>query len=491
MVSIRERPKIDRKARFAIPAQKILKQDPLERRCNWDEVVLGFENEQAAVTEANRCIQCPGAPCIKACPIENDIPSALWELEQGHFAEAASVFRLTSTMPEVCGRICPQERLCEGACVVGNPKKKPPTLPVAIGRLEAFVADYQRHAQGFPKPTLAPSTGKRVAIVGAGPAGLTVAELLVCAGHHAVIYDAWPEAGGILRYGIPNFKLKKSITEEKIRFLQELGVEFVCNSKIGVDITVDQLLAEGFHAVFLGHGAGIGASARIPGEDLGNVYSATDYLVRGNLTPDELPEGQRAPLVLGKDVVVVGGGDTAMDCVRTSVRLARQQGNDATVTCLYRRTEVEMPGREAERTHAKDEGVQFHFLTAPLRFVDDGKGKVSKIECITMELGEPDASGRRRPVPVKGSEHLVDADTVVLALGYWGDEEFAEKVGGIEHKEGLILVDGGTGVTARAGVFAGGDCVRGADLVVTAIAEGQRAARGILDYLETLPPMRK
>ena len=481
-MEIAERPRVDRKARFQIPPQKIVKQDPILRRCEWNEVVIGFEDPQAAITEATRCIQCPAAPCIKACPVQNDIPGALWELEHGNFIEAADIFRLTSTMPEICGRICPQERLCEGSCVVGNAKRVPPTPPVAIGRLEAFVADYQRQTQGFPNVQLPPPTGRRVAVVGAGPAGLAVAELVVREGHGAVVFEAWPKPGGILLYGIPNFKLDKRITEEKVGFLEGLGVEFLCNVRIGTDITVDQLFEQGFDAVYLGHGAGIAATMGVSGDDLANIYIATDFLVRGNLTPEELPEGHKEPSRVGEKTVVIGGGDTAMDCVRTAVRLTYQHERPGTVTCLYRRTESEMPGREEERLHAKEEGVNFEFLTAPIRFIGDTQGNVRAVECVTMALQEPDASGRARPVPVPGSEHIVEADTVVLAVGYGGDEALAESAG-VEHRRGLIGIDPETGMTDRPGVFAGGDNVGGTDLMVTALAQAYQAAQGIMRYL--------
>lgn len=480
-----ERPKVDRKLRFTIPAQTIRKQDPGERICNWNEVVLGFSDQQAAMLEAQRCIQCPAAPCIKACPIHNDIPGALWQLEQGNFIEAATIFRRTSTMPEVCGRICPQERLCEGSCVVGNQKRVPPTPPVRIGRLEAFVADYQRAHGGLPKPALPEPSGRSVGVVGSGPAGLTVAEEMVKLGHRVIVYEAWPRPGGILLYGIPNFKLDKAITEQKIAFLEELGVEFVCNTRVGQDVTIDELL-EQHDALFLGHGASIGASAGLPGEDLPGVYWATDFLVRGNLPPEDLPEGQREPVRVGKDIVVIGGGDTSMDCVRTAVRLAAQAGAAATVSCVYRRTEAEMPGRAEERQHAKEEGVRFVFLEAPVRFNAGRDGRVASVTFVRMELGEPDASGRRRPIEIPGSEHDLPADTVVLALGYWCDEELAESAG-LAHKSGRLLVDPETGATNVPGVFAGGDNVRGADLVVTAIADAKRAARAMADYLAAVP----
>ncbi len=487
-MELAERPKVDRKARFRIQEQKIQKQDPVERRCNWNEVVLGFESEQAAILEATRCIQCPAAPCIRACPVRNDIPGALWELEQGNFLEAADIFRRTSTMPEVCGRICPQERLCEGSCVVGNTKRVPPVRPVAIGRLEAFVADYQRRELGgLPLPELPPPTGRKVAVIGAGPAGLTVAELLAQQGHQAVVYDAWPKPGGILLYGIPNFKMGKTLAEDKVRLLERMGVRFVPNTMFGRGLVLEDLLREGFDAVFLGHGAGIGATTGIPGEDLRYIYQATDFLVRGNLGPQELPADKQEPVAVGQHVVIVGGGDTSMDCVRTAVRLAHEAGQPSTtVTCLYRRTENEMPGREEERRHAKEEGVQFQFLTAPVEYLGDRDGNVTGVKCVRMMLAEPDESGRSSPVPIPGTEHVIEADTVVLAVGYWGDRLLAEAAG-LNHRRGLLVVDPETGATSQPGVFAGGDNVRGADLVVTAIAEATRAAAGILQYLETLP----
>lgn len=473
------RPKVDRKARFTIPPQPIPKQDPFDRLCNWNEVVIGFDANSARI-EAERCIQCPAAPCITACPVHNDIPGALWLLEQGDILGAADKFRETSSMPEICGRICPQERLCEGSCVVGK-KKDPNNRPVAIGRLEAFVADTQRRTLGkMPAPEIAAATGKSVAVVGAGPAGITAAERLRTKGHAVTMFDFWPKPGGILLYGIPNFKLGKEIVDQKLEMLEQIGVTFRHSVNVGRDLSVDDLLAQGYDAVLLAQGAPIGASPRLAGEDLPGVYQATDFLVRGNLPAEARPASQQQALHLeGKRVVVIGGGDTAMDCVRTAVR-----SGAASVTCVYRRTEAEMPGREEERKYAKEEGVQFYFLAQPVRVVQGEDGHVAGIECVRSELGEPDGSGRRRPVTVAGSEFTLDADTVVLATGYWADPVIAETTPGLEaNKDGEITVEPETGQTSRAGVFAGGDSVRGADLVVTAVADGKAVARAIHEYL--------
>ncbi len=479
----------DTHQRLAISRQPVPVQEPADRRKNWDEVYLGYDEATARV-EAARCLHCPTAPCQEACPVHNDIPAALALLEKGDALGAASKFRETSNLPELCGRLCPQEKLCEGECVVGfaiRPDGRH-EHPVAIGKLEAFVADFQRRSTGLPVPDLQPATGKKVAVVGAGPAGLAVAEELARLGHAVVVYDAWPEPGGVLRYGIPNFKLSKEILDAKLGFLRRIGVRFVGNTFLGRDITIDDLFDEGFHAVFLGTGASVGSRLGIENEDLDEIYAATDFLVRGNLQADALPETLRAPLRVGENVVVIGGGDTSMDCVRTAVRLGAQR-----VTCVYRRTEEEMRGREEERRLAREEGVDFLFLTVPLRFLGEG-GKVKAIECQKMDLGEPDETGRRRPVPVPGSNFLLEANTVVLAIGYNADERVPQAAPGVEaDRWNLIKVDPESGRTTRPGVFAGGDNVNGADLVVTALADGRRAAAAIHAYLENLdrPPWER
>lgn len=472
--------------RLAISRVTVPKQKPEERVKNFDETYLAL-NLDAAVVEAFRCIDCPSAPCMEACPIHNDIPTALKLLEDGDILGAAAKFRETSTLPEMCGRLCPQESLCEGACVVGfairpDGSKQP---PVAIGRLESFIADNQRRLTGgFPVQVRLPSTGRKVAIVGSGPAGLTVAEELQIRGHDCTVYDLWPEPGGVLRYGIPAFKMSKEILEEKLQSLRDLGIRFVPNTRVGKDVSLEELHdRDGFDVIFVGTGAGVGNALRVTGEELANVYQATDFLVRGNLSGRELPADQRERPYVGQHVVVVGGGDTSMDCVRTAVRLGATH-----VTCVYRRTEAEMLGRAEERTHAREEGVTFSYLTTPTKFLGDDTGKVSAVELVKMELSEPDESGRRRPVTLAGSEYTIPADAVVIAIGYNADQEFAEDAPIETDRWGLVKVDARTGQTNIPYIFAGGDVVNGADLVVTAIRDGKRAATWVHTYLTGLRP---
>lgn len=474
--------------RLSISVQPVPKQDPEVRKRNFDETYIGFDLNAAKI-EASRCIQCPSAPCQEACPVNNDIPGAFALLEAGDILGAANKFRETSNLPEMCGRLCPQEKLCEGACVVGfairpGGKKEP---PVTIGKLEAFCTDYQRQELGgYPMPRYLPDpTGRRVAVIGSGPAGLAVAEQLAMQGHAVTVYEFWPEPGGVLVYGIPNFKMRKNIVDEYIAHLEALGVKFICNTYVGRDVTIDGLFESGFDAVFLGTGAGVGNQMEIEGENLQGVYSATEFLVRGNLSPEQLPAHFRDPLPKLTNVVVIGGGDTSMDCVRTAVRLGAEH-----VTCVYRRTEAEMLGRAEERKNAREEGVVFEMLTLPTRIIGDENGHVTAVECQRMELGEPDESGRRRPIPVKGSEFMIPADAVAIAIGYGADPVVPQTTSGLKaDRKALIQVDR-RGQTSRPGVFAGGDNVNGADLVVTALADGRRAARAIDEYLRTLPPPR-
>jgi glutamate synthase (NADPH) small chain len=474
---------LQRQAKFKIQRVPIRKQDPELRVYNWNEVFLGYTPDDSAV-EAARCLQCEHQPCTVACPVGNDIPAALWLLEHGDISGAANKFRETNNEPEICGRICPQEKLCEGACVVGyrNP-------PVNIGKLEAFCTDYQRRFEGYPVRKKSPDSGMRVAVVGAGPASLVVAEELTVCGHDCVIYDAWPKPGGLLLYGIPNFKLDKTVVYEYLAHLEEIGIEFICNTRIGAGFTVDDLLDKhGYDAVFIGHGAPVNGKLEIEGEDLQNVYQATEYLIRGNLAVDDLPHHLRERPTAGTHTLVVGGGDTSMDCVRTAKRLAPE----SRVTLVYRRTESEMQGRAEERVHAREEGVAFNYLTTPTRFVGDEHGRIKSVKLIRMELGPPDNSGRRSPIPKPGSEFSLECDTVVLAVGYWPDPEIGDTTTGLEtHKWGLIKVETEeTGRTSRDGVFAAGDNVRGADLVVTAVAAARNAARTMDQYLTRKADLR-
>jgi len=475
--------------RLSVPVQPVPKRSAEERIRSFDETYIGFDSNAARI-EASRCIQCPSAPCQEACPVGNDIPGAFALLEVGDVIGAANKFRETSNLPEMCGRLCPQEKLCEGACVVGfairpGGQKEP---AVTIGKLEAFCTDYQRReANGYPLPRHMPEpTGRAVAIVGSGPAGLAVAEILALEGHSVTVYEYWPEPGGVLVYGIPNFKMRKEIVDSYLSYLGQLGVRFVCNTYVGRDVTVEGMLAGEFDAVFLGTGAGVGNVMQIEGEQLAGVHSATDFLVRGNLTADQLPAHLKEPLPRLTNVVVIGGGDTAMDCVRTAVRLGAEK-----VSCVYRRTEAEMLGRGEERKNAREEGVAFEMLTLPTRIIGNDEGAVVAVECQRMELGEPDASGRRAPRPIPGSEFIIPADAVAIAIGYGADPLLPKTTSGLKaDRKALIQVDR-AGRTSRPGVFAGGDNVNGADLVVTALADGRRAAAAISAYLKELPALRR
>jgi glutamate synthase (NADPH/NADH) small chain len=464
---------INRRQRFRIEVVKPPKQDPELRVHNFNEVSQGYTPE-IAMEQAQRCLYCDHAPCSKACPLHNDIPAALFLLGQGDFVGAALKFMETSNFPDVCGRICPQEKQCEGSCVIAN--RNP---AVCIGKLEAFAMDYVRKNYGYPLRPKAEPTGMKVAVVGAGPAGLAVAEELTVRGHEAVVFDMWPYPGGLLLYGIPNFKLNKDLVASKIKYLEEMGIRFVCNYRVGKEHPVEEFFTHGFDLVFLGYGAIKGGEMKVPGEDeLKNIYQATEYLVRGNLTPELLPDYWRnlpdpRPNHSGV-TIVIGGGDTAMDCVRT----ARRLNPGAKVYCVYRRSEVEMPGRYEERINAVEEGVQFEWLTAPVRFIGDESGKVVAAECIRMRLGEPDAKGRRSPVPIEGSNFTIHCDTAVLAIGYSPETDIPATTKNLKTtKWGSILVQTEeTGETSREDLFAAGDNVRGADLVVTAVAAARKAA---------------
>ncbi len=467
---------IDRKARAYIPYIDVDHRDPRQRICDFDDVVINLDAETAMLA-ASRCVHCPDpAACVEACPTHNDIPSAMWLIEQGRFLEAAQLYRQTSSLPEICGRVCPHEQLCQGSCVRNHKHE-----PVLTGALEAFVTDYERCSQGVSIPVGEP-TGKKVAIVGAGPAGMACAEQLVQKGHSVTIFEAKPAPGGLLLYGIPNFKLPKEVVFARWNDLAQAGVQFEGNTYIGKNKTVDDLFTEGYQAVFIGVGSEIDAPMEVPGEDLPGVYKATEFLIRGNVDLELLPEELSSRPVIGRKVAVIGGGDTASDCLRTALRMGAEK-----VVCLYRRTEKEMPGGKKDRSLAREEGAEYQFLTQPVRFIAGEDGNLAQIECIRMELGEPDAKGRRKPVPIEGSNFIVDADTAILALGYWPDPIIGDTTPDLKtQKWGLIVADRETGATSRLGVFAGGDDVTGPDLVVTAMVAGRKSAAAIDAYLNGL-----
>ena len=473
MAASSEPPAVDRKARMKLPFEDLVARSVAERLADF-EPAYPYLTEEQARRAAERCIHCPEEPCQEACPVQNHISDALWLIEQGDFIGAAGIYRQTSSLPEICGLVCPHEALCQGSCVRNKRGE-----PVLTGALEAFVTHYEREHSGVQIPVGAP-TGKRVAIVGSGPAGLACAEQMLQRGHEVVVFEAYPHPGGLLTYGIPNFKLPKRLVDSRVDDFRRAGARFETGVRIGRDRTVDDLLAAGFDAVFIGVGSGVDSPMDVPGADLPGVYPATEFLIRGNVESSILPPGMQGRPTIGRKVAVVGGGDTASDCLRTALRLGAEE-----VTCLYRRTEAEMPGGKKDRELARQEGAHYRFLTQPVRFLPGPDGRVGAVECLQCELGEPDASGRRRPVPIEGSNFTVQADTVVLALGYWPDPLIGEKTPDLKtHKYGLIVADPETGATSRREIFAGGDAVSGPDLVVTAMRAGRRAAAAIDTYLQ-------
>jgi glutamate synthase (NADPH/NADH) small chain len=469
---------IDRKARVYMPYQELSLRSPSERCCDFGDVVIALDSDRAML-EASRCIHCPDpAPCMLACPCHNDIPSAMWMIEQGRYVEAANLYRETSSLPEICSRVCPHEQLCQGSCVLNKTHE-----PVLCGPLETFVTCYQRKTAGVAIP-VGKASGRKVALIGAGPASLGCAELLLQKGHAVTFFDAKPAPGGLLVYGIPNFKLAKDVFFDRWGDFEKAGASFVGSTTIGRDRTIDSLFEEGFEAVFVGVGVGIDAKMDIPGEDLPGVYEATDFLMRANTEPSLLAPDKRQKPQVGKRVVVIGGGDTASDCLRSALRLGAEE-----VTCAYRRTEKEMPGGRKDRAMAKEEGARYRFLTQPVKFIPGEDGHLAAIECIEMKLGDPDAKGRRKPIPVEGSNFSIAVDTAIKALGYWPDPLLGKSTPGMEtHDWGLVNVqDKETGATTRPGVFAAGDVVTGPDLVVTAMVGGRKAAEAMDEYLRSRP----
>jgi len=455
------------------PRQEMPRQRPEDRIRNFNEVALGFDEEMAK-KEASRCIQCKKPLCVPGCPVNVQIPQFIKMIQEGDYAGAGEKIKETNSLPAVCGRVCPQEEQCEKTCVLGKKGE-----PVAIGRLERFAADYQRKV-GLKPPVKAEPVGQKVAIVGSGPAGLTCAGDLAKLGYQVTMFEALHAPGGVLVYGIPEFRLPKQIVAEEVEYVKSLGVELVLNAIVGRTLTVDDLFADGYEAVFLGTGAGLPKFMDIPGENLMGVYSANEWLTRTNLMKAYLFPEYDTPIKCGKRVAVIGGGNVAMDSVRCALRLGAEEAR-----IVYRRSEVEMPARLEEVENAKEEGVIFEMLTLPVRILGDEKGWVKGLECVRMDLGEPDASGRRRPVPRKGSEFVMDVDTVVMALGTSPNPICARTTQGLQvHSWGGLIVDEATGLTTREGVYAGGDAVTGSATVILAMGAGKAAAQAIDEYLK-------
>ena len=450
----------------------VREQDPKVRATNFDEVCLGYNMEEA-MEEASRCINCKNAKCIQGCPVSINIPAFVKAVKEGKITEAADIIAESSALPAICGRVCPQETQCEGKCIRGIKGD-----PISIGKLERFVADYSREHGYVPKK---PETtnGKKVAIIGSGPAGLTCAGDLAKLGYEVTIFEALHEPGGVLTYGIPEFRLPKDeVVQKEIDNVRKLGVKIECNVVIGKSVTIDQLMEEeGFEAVFIGSGAGLPKFMGIPGENAVGVFSANEFLTRNNLMK-AFRDDYDTPIFRGTKVAVVGGGNVAMDAARTALRLG------ATTYIVYRRSEAELPARVEEVHHAKEEGIIFHLLTNPTEILEDEKGWVKGMKCVRMELGEPDASGRRRPVVIPDSEFTLDVDTVIMALGTSPNPLISSTTEGLEiNKWKCIVAEETNGQTSKNGVFAGGDVVTGAATVILAMEAGKAGAKGIHEYL--------
>ena len=454
-----------------IPRVPVREQDPKVRATNFEEVCYGYNAEEAQL-EATRCLNCKNPRCVGACPVSVKIPSFIAEVAAGNFTKAAEIIAEDSSLPAICGRVCPQETQCEGSCILGVKGE-----PVAIGKLERFVADWSRENGGV-KPVVAPANGYKVAVIGSGPAGLACTSDLAKLGYDVTIFEALHRPGGVLEYGIPEFRLPKDkVVAAEIASVKALGVKIETNVIAGRTVTIDSLLdEEGFDAVFVGSGAGLPRFMNIPGEHFNGVFSANEFLTRNNLMK-AYRDDYDTPIHAGKKVVVVGGGNVAMDAARTALRLG------AETTIVYRRTEKELPARVEEVHHAKEEGIQFAMLTNPVEVLGDEKGWVKAVKCIRMELGEPDESGRRSPVEIPGSEFEIETDTVIMSLGTSPNPLIARTTAGLETTRRGCLVADENGATTRPGVFAGGDAVTGAATVILAMGAGRKAAAAIHEYI--------
>ncbi|MDP8228242.1 MAG: NADPH-dependent glutamate synthase [Candidatus Electryoneaceae bacterium] len=479
-----KKPKTDKKKRRKlrpkkpkIPRQVMPEQKPEVRKSNFEEVPYGFTDE-TAILEASRCILCKNPVCIEGCPVGINIPGFIKAIQQKDFPEAIRVLKADNALPAICGRVCPQEDQCEKVCVIGIKGE-----PVAIGRLERFAADWEREQGEVSVPDVAPPTGRRVAVVGAGPAGLTVAMELAVRGHDVTIFEALHKPGGVLMYGIPEFRLPKTIVEAEVDYVTKLGVKIVYNAVIGKYYTIDELLGEeGFHTVFIGVGAGLPYFMNIPGENLNGVYSANEYLTRSNLMRAYDFPNYDTPIMKSRRVAVLGGGNVAMDSARTALRLGAEE-----VFVVYRRSFKEMPARDEELHHAKEEGIVFNLLTNPTGINGNDEGWVKSMTCIRMELGEPDAAGRRRPIPIEGSEFDLEVDTVIVAIGNGANPLLTSTTPEIKlNKWGNIIADDKTCLTSMKGVYAGGDIVIGAATVILAMGAGKTAALAMHEYLMSL-----
>jgi len=453
-------------------AVEVPKQEPQERVKNFKEVVLGYTEEQA-IAEASRCLNCKNAQCIVGCPVGIDIPTFIKCITQKDYEGAITKIKEKNSLPAICGRVCPQEEQCQVKCILGKKGE-----PVSIGRLERYVADVERE-KGITVPTPAPPNGKKVAIIGAGPAGLTVAADLAKLGYSVEIFEALHTEGGVLVYGIPEFRLPKSIVKAEVDYIEKLGVKLTPDALIGRLFTIEELFQKGYGAVFIGTGAGLPKFMNIPGENLNGVYSANEFLIRVNLMKAYRFPEYKTPLGIGKKVAVIGGGNVALDSARSAIRLGADK-----VYIVYRRSRDEMPAREEEILNAEEEGIEFKFLTAPTKILGDDQAKVKAMEYITMELSEPDASGRRKPVPIKGSETTMDVDTVIIAIGRTPNPIIQCTTKGLEVIHGgIIVVDKETGKTSLEGVYAGGDIATGEATVISAMESGKKAAKSIHELL--------